>query len=521
MQQRRLPRCSSNKWPMDVITQMVDYFQKVFEIYPMRTILVLAAFFRLLAVFFSPGFAMSDDHFLVIHVAHMWLKGIPVWFDRGAAAGHSIIYPGLHYLVFYLLREIGLTNPKTLMIIIRLIHAAFSMLTVLFGYKIALKLCDRKTAATGGLLLAVFWLAPFMSVRNLIEVVCIPPLVVGVYLIMLSDEKDSRVYELLSGVVIGLAFVFRYQSSIFLGGVALVLLFRKKWKTCMLYCIGIALSIFMLQGVTDWIAWGYPFASLKQYIVYNLAKRYAYVTGPWYQYLILITGVFIPPVSLYLLFGTARMWKRAAMIFWPVLLFILLHSYFPNKQERFIMPIYPFIIILGMAGWQLLVDENEWLRKFRKFIEGSWIWFWCINGLLLLIFTFNYGKKSQVEPMNFFRKQIDTKGIIIEYNRGGLPWFPRFYLGKEIPIYRLHPGKPVEQFLREVQAYQSVLPNYLFLYGNEKIKERINRIEILLHVKLSLIKIIEPGFVDALLHRMNPKHNKNLTSYIYKIKEIE
>jgi hypothetical protein len=500
---------------------MLIYIQNLYNNYPYRTILVLALFFRVLAVIFSPGFAMSDDHFLVIHVANQWLTGIPLWFNQEVAAGHSIIYPGLHYILFYILNMLGIVNPKILMIIVRLLHAVFSMLTVIYGYKIALKIADQKTANRVGLLLAIFWLAPFMSVRNLIEVVCIPPLVIGAYLLLPGEEKQKAYIGLVAGIIIAFAFIIRYQSLVIIGVIGLVLLFEKQWKIFWLYALGVLLTAFCVQGVADWIAWGYPFASLKQYIVYNLANRHNYVTGPWYQYLALLIGVFIPPVSLYLLYGCTRMWKRAALIFWPVLIFLLMHSYFPNKQERFILPVYPFIIILGVAGWNLLRDEQAWLHRLHRFIKGSWIWFWSVNFILLMVLTFNYGKKSQIEPMHFFRTQEDTRGIIVEYNRSGLPWFPKFYLGKDIPVFRLHAGKTEEQFLAELAKPGYAKPNYVFFYGDEKLHERIVRIEKLLKVKLIFQETVKPSFIDGLLHTMNPKHNKNITSHIYKIVNIE
>jgi hypothetical protein len=481
----------------------------------------MAGLFRLLAVFFSPGFAMSDDHFLVIHVANEWLKGISLWFERDVATGHSIIYPGLHYLLFYFLKELGFVNPQVLMGIVRFLHAAFSMLTVMFGYKIMLKISDKKTAATAGMLLAIIWFAPFMSVRNLIEVVCIPPMMVAVYLLLPGEDKTNYRRAFWAGMIIAGAFIFRYQSLLIVGGIGLVQLYQKHWKLFCFYSSGFLLAVFLTQGIVDWITWGFPFASLQQYVVYNLEKRSSYVTGPWYQYLLLLSGAFIPPVSLFLFYGSVRMWKRAALIFWPVLLFLMLHSYFPNKQERFILPVYPFILLLGVAGWKIVMEEKGWLRKNLGFIQGSWIWFWCINSVLLIGLTFTYGKKSQVELMNFFRTQTDTRAIIVEYNRGGLPWFPKFYLGREITVYRLHAEKPVEQFLQETYASGRPAPNYVFFYGNEELAARKMRLEQLLNVNLVYIKTIEPSFIDGLLHTLNPNHNKNLTSYIYKIGQAQ
>ena len=43
--------------------------------HPLRTILFAGLFFRLLAVVFSQGYGMFDDHFLIIESAQSWVDG--------------------------------------------------------------------------------------------------------------------------------------------------------------------------------------------------------------------------------------------------------------------------------------------------------------------------------------------------------------------------------------------------------------------------------------------------------------
>ena len=39
---------------------------------PLKSILILALFFRLIATIFSSGYAMHDDHFLVVETPSNW-----------------------------------------------------------------------------------------------------------------------------------------------------------------------------------------------------------------------------------------------------------------------------------------------------------------------------------------------------------------------------------------------------------------------------------------------------------------
>jgi 4-amino-4-deoxy-L-arabinose transferase-like glycosyltransferase len=506
---------SNDLWFRAMLNKVKYYWQSQ----PLWIILLLAVLVRIVAAIFSKGYAMSDDHFVVIHIAQRWLDGYNNWFNQGHPAAFSIVYPGLHYVLFFLLKEVGITDPQVKMLIVRLIHALYSILVVLFGYLIVLRLSNLKTARNVGVLLALFWILPFMSVRNLIEVVCIPPVLLGFYLIVLGSEENRNKFWFYAGLAFGLAFAFRYQTLIFPGGVGLVLLFQKEWRRLGYLTIGTVLALLLVQGLVDWIAWGYPLAGFHSYFIHNIGHRFSYVIGPWYQYLILILGIFIPPISFFLAFGFAKTWKKMAIIFWPALLFLIFHSYFPNKQERFILPLLPFIVILGLIGWDNYVSNSIFWKNRKKIISGCWLWFWIINSILLIMLTFTYPKKTRVEPLVYLSQKNDLKGIIIEYNKKDLPWFPRFYLEKKVPIYRLYPEKTTQEFLREIATSDKEFPNYIFFYGNDALAERVDDLEALLSVKLNFDHRINPGLIDNILYRLNPKHNLNLTSYIYKISD--
>ena len=131
----------------------------------------------------------------------------------------------------------------------------------------------------------------------------------------------------------------------------MALLLQKKIIPAFLYGIGVLITVCILQGGVDFIIWKKPFAEFMEYSNYNLQHANDYWTGPWYNYVLLTAGLLIPPVSFFLIFGIFRNWKKHLMILLPILTFFIFHSAFPNKQERFIFPVLPFIIMLGSAGW--------------------------------------------------------------------------------------------------------------------------------------------------------------------------
>ena len=496
---------------------MIVKFRNQWKTNPLPVILIAALVFRLLAAIFSKGYAMSDDHFVIIRIAQRWLDGYHDWFDTGHPSGFSLVYPGLHFILFYLLKILGVTDPQIKMLIVRLLHALYSMLIVIFGYLITLKLRDLKTAKTVGIFLALFWLLPFMSVRNLVEMVCIPPMMAGFYLLLLAEEKNRPAYWWIGGFLFGFAFAIRFQTLLITGSLACIYLVEKKWRPFTYFSGGTALGLLLIQGLVDLIAWGYPFASFLQYTVYNIDYRYAYIIGPWYRYILTILGVLIPPISFYLLFGFFNTWKKYALLFWPVLIFLIFHSYFPNKQERFILPILPFMIILGLIGWNKFLENSSFWQKHTKLLKGTWIWFWSVNTALLLVLTFTYSKKTMVEPLTYLSAKPDLNALIIEYPGDNMPWFPRFYLKADIPVYRFSKDISAAEFKKKVNKSAGGFPHYFYFYGNEQLQERIQKMENMFSIHLELEKEIDPSNIDWLLHAMNPRNNKNQTGYIYRV----
>ena len=495
---------------------MIKTLKNYWQNNPLSAIMILAAVVRILAVLFARGYAMNDDHFVIIHVAQRWIDGYNDWFNVGHPSGFSLVYTGLHYVLFYILKMVGITDPDFKMYIVRLIHAAYSLLIVYFGYKITLRLSTARIAAGAGLLLALFWVLPFMSVRNLNEMVCIPPLMIGFYQGIRGDEKKHAMAWLYAGILFGIAFAFRYQSVLIPGGIGLLFLVRLEWKKFLWLSTGLLAGIFMLQGVVDWVAWGYPLAAFLQYTVYNIDQRYAYITGPWYRYILLILGILIPPVSIVLITGFFKTYKKYFLLFWPVMIFLAFHSYFPNKQERFILPVLPFLLILCTIGWFEWKNSSSFWQKRPGWLRAGNIWFWTINTILMLALVFNFSKKTLVEPMVYLSHKDDLKSLAMEYDRENLPWFPDYYLGRNLPIFRLYKGKSEEQFLKEINSRNYPPPDYVFFFGEENLEARRLNMEKLLSAKLEFDKRIDPSLVDFIMHKLNPRHNLNLTSYIYR-----
>jgi hypothetical protein len=479
---------------------------------PLLVVMLAAILARAVAVIFAKGYGMSDDHFEVLEIARNWLDGEKI--DRLNPSAHGVIYPGLHYLLFLGFKKAGAYLPDMIMYVVRFLHAAFSLITVYFGYRIVLLRSDKKVAAEAGLLLAILWVFPFMSVRNLIEMVCVPFVVMGFYFGLRSEDTGKSAMALLSGMLLGLACVFRFQTCLFAGGMGAVYLFHRQLWSAVLFGISFAASAFALQGTSDWIVYGRPLITFIHNYTYNATHAYSYITLPWYTYIFTIMGALIPPTSFLLMYGFLRTWKRVDLLFWPTLLFLVFHSSFPNKQERFILPALPMMIILGVIGWRECAAQSPFWKGHSRLHAGLWRWFWCVNILLLLVVSTTYSKRARVETMNYLHGTNDLKAILLESSDASLPLPPVFYLDKNVPFYYLTGTTTVDSLRRAIEN-QGVAPNYIVMVNRKHFEERKERLRALFP-KLEFCADIQPSFIDRVLYFLNPRHNANEQCTIFR-----
>lgn len=483
---------------------------------PLLALTLLALVPRLLAAFFSGGYFAHDDHFLVIEAAASWVAGFDYndwlpWNQQGDPhpSGHSFFYVGLHYLLFTGLKAIGITDPKAVMVVVRLLHALWSLVVVRIGYRIALRLSDPAIAWRTGLFLALFCFMPFLSVRNLVEVACIPFLMLGCWQLVRDAEPPGLRRALIAGIWIGLAVNVRFQVLFFAAGPGLAFLLQRRWGNAVAYGIGVALPLLVIQSGIDLFLWGRPFAELTEYVVYNMANTTTYFDQPWYNYLLLLLGIFIPPFSVAVFFGFFR--RASPLLLWlPVLLFLAIHSYFPNKQERFLLPIVPLFFVLGYVSWEHWRAASAWWQRHMGLWHGVLAFTWAINTVALLLITFSSSKRSRVETMYALRQEADVRGVVIEDTyKGSAPMPPLFYSGMwDMPVVQWTDA--AEDLHARLGAFpDSIRPNVVLFIGEEEIEQRIGRATSAMG-PLQQIYRAEPGALDRLVHWLNPI-NRNET----------
>lgn len=486
-------------------------------------LLLIGALPRLIAAIFSGGYFAHDDHFLVIEAAGSWVDGydynywLPWNQAEGATpSGHSFFYVGLHFLLLSLVKTIGITDPRSMMIIVRLVHALWSLIVIWMGYLIALRLSNERIAWRTGLFLALLYFMPFLSVRNLVEVACIPFLMLGAWQLIKEGKGISTKAALLAGIWIGLAINIRFQTIFFAAGPGLAFLIHQGWRSAFIYGAGLLIPLLIVQGGLDLFLWKRPFVEITEYVRYNLENTETYGSLPWYNYLLLLAGMFIPPFGLILLHGFFR--RTWPLTLWlPLVLFLAIHSYFPNKQERFLLPMVPLYFVLAYLSWEQFRTSSSWWIARPRLWRSIMIFTWTVNMIVLIILCFSYSKRSRVEALYALRNE-EVRGLVVEDSpEGDAPMPPLFYMQQwDVEVIRItSKDNRLDTIVAKLPA--SRRPHHILFLGEEDLEQRIASIERILG-PIEVMTRAEPGIVDRIVHWLNPV-NRNETIIVARVED--
>lgn len=480
----------------------------------LRKILGVALALRLLTAWFSEGYLMHDDHFLVVEAAASWAEGKDYnnWFPWSQeAAGLSPVQPhpanfayvGTQFFAIKALRTAGLVDPKSIAFALRILHAFYSLLIVFFGYRIASKLGGPKAATWTGWVLSAWAVMPVLSVHQLVEMACIPPLLLAFDRWLAGDRRLWLV-----GLGFGVATAIRFQCGLVAVGWAAGVLAKNRadFKSIKEVAgVGVlSLVFFSLGQIQDLFIWGKPFVQLQAYFGYNTTHALNYPQGPPGQYLLTLLGLMIPPLSLAVLWGFFREFRRWPEVAAAVLAFWLFHEIYPNKQERFILPVLPLIAALGLSGWLRFVAVSQFWSAHPRLQRAGRVMFWTLNTVALVALSVGRFKSSRTDAMYALYEAGDLSNFMAVYvDSSAQP--PTFYSGSWEKYYVSRGDQDPEQRLDLVCKLQEKrpFPNYLLFYGNAHLGEVVARYKAT-WPGMTYVRQIPPGRFDRFIHWLNP-----------------
>ena len=496
---------------------MRSRLQREIDEHPLRLLMVVGLALRVIAAIFARGYMATDDHNQVIEMAAQWLRGDNDYLAGDSQFYRSLLYPYLNYLQIDACHAIGIIHPDSVMLINRLLHAALSLWTIALTYRIALRLSDRPTAFVAGLVVAAYAVMPYIAVRNLIEAVCMPFLLWGLNEILRAEQEEWHTIRpwIVAGLALGIGFLIRWQVASAIAGIGVYLLIRRQWRGAIMMSVAFCIPV-IIEGIWDWQAHGVFLGSLVRYIEHNALHAYDYVVGPWYRYLLLILGIFIPPFSLLCFYAAGRYIKRLGILAWAALPFLIVHSLVPGKQERFLLPIFPLLVlmfVIALWHWQ-----KECSERWRRWIAYGWRWFWLVNAALLIGALTHYGQRGKIEPLIGLFEQEEVTGVIVDLSeRGRRTDLPLFYAdgGGAKPLPRLFQATTKAQRDSLLESSDGDQWSHMIVFTRSE--QLVDVMPDSLGRHTEILRHTGPTLVEQALLKLNPKYTHSRESWLLRI----
>jgi hypothetical protein len=326
---------------------------------------------RLYYFFVEGGIHYPDEIFQYLEPAHSRMAGcawLPWEFDRGV---RNWILPGTYGGLMEVGNWLGLHGWQ--------LHRALafhnSMLTLLLipaGWRLgrAVGRGDERLGILGAFAAAAFPLFSYFAPHTLSEVHGLLA-TTWAYALWLEDvafpERFGRLRRAFAvGLLLGAAFICRYTLLVCIPLVVLDYNFRTRFRALFACLAGLAIA-FALLGIVDAATWGKPFHSVIEYFRYNwledgssehgIMPRAFYWTSAFVERLGFARWLLLVPMVV----GLRRHWRL--VVAWLVPLLAM--STIKHKEERFLLSIWPFVLVAAASGWLALADRLQGFRPMR------------------------------------------------------------------------------------------------------------------------------------------------------------
>jgi 4-amino-4-deoxy-L-arabinose transferase-like glycosyltransferase len=437
-----------------------------------------------------------DEYQTGIRPAGMKLLLDPAYVFTDAARS-----PILYYLDYYLFllasKTFGITSPVWLLRFAMMVVGLFSSLMIYMAYRISLLVNrDDNNALTVASLFAFYFAMPFIGTRLMSEALSSFFVIAAVYFATRSwrmDDKGSNIF--LSGLLFGVAAMFRFQAGLLFMGMLLFLSIydlrhRAKWLL-----FGGVLAL-ILQIILDYATFGGFLTSIFGYVKFQMQVLATHSSQPWYNFILLLFGLTLPIATITTLPAFLRSCARHLWLCVPLAFFVIFHCFSPHKEERFMFPIIPlFILMMGLG-----------MKKARGFwSKFSAYWFWSVNGILLFLVIFSPTLSNVTEPMDYVRRSG------FEVFASDSPLVPDFfvaYFGKTDVVDRYK----WKSYLCALDKNKKTYIHTVFQQDETKLEASAQECGI----KLIYIDNFRSGLADRIVAKLNPTFNRRrVNGYLY------
>jgi len=178
------------------------------------------------------------------------------------------------------------------------------------------------------------------------------------------------------------------------------------------------------------------------------------------------------------------------------IVFIVFHLIFPNRQERFLLPVVPFVLLLMMRFISKhnpceASSNGSCSASCATSFEESWLhkairWSIYLSAIYTLAYSFYIPKSKYLEASKGLYERGDCQNVVIDNWKGEESvWLPMHYVGKFVHPFSMTSKKSLDQLKQQIThqpAFDSKRlpapdPNYLIIWGKEESYQRTKQYE--------------------------------------------
>ncbi len=289
-----------------------------------------------------------------------------------------------------------------------------------------------------------------------------------------------------SVAAISIAFLLRPQTGICAFAIIGFLTWKKDWKA-LLVASFLGFLFFILAGFPDLYLRSGFHSSLKNILLYNVKFGTLYSQQPWFFYI---------PLVFFMMWGPFWISKKTRhlikstwddhKIYWVyIILLVGLHSFFPQKWERFVIPVLGLMILI-MADWL----KYEWNQGSKKRV---WL-LATLNGLFWVPSTFFPAQKNLIDLSRYLDSHTEIKEIL-RYKKSP-QWITEVFISRtdwkwtEIESLPTEPLKCDSRLVMNLTDYKNLVP------------------------KLDLEMTFETNLIEKIAYKLNPEKNLRRTPLV-------
>ena len=322
--------------------------------------------------------------------------------------GRSIIYALILSIPTFVFSSLtGITKGISIVVFMRFVSVFFATLSVYLTFLLGKKAGNWKVGVVAAALLVSTFPFLYFSLYPREHVVALVFILLGYFEYFTAKRRILK--NAIFGLCIGIAFICRYDTILFLFPIAIESCLKKKLSD-FFWSISSFLIIVLFHGFIDYFIWGISFGSIREYINFNFLGVGAVLSISFKKdvtfYLTNIVGkyhYFLP----FLFFGVYNSIKRRKhiVILLPTILFLFFLSIFNRETLRFMYPTFPFLSLLIAFG---LDYKFPWFGKLDSKIVAILILVFFILNLKSNYHNFEL-KSGYVSAFEYLNDEI-SKG---------------------------------------------------------------------------------------------------------------